>query len=84
MGQIFRSTPSAYYEWHQVFKVGATYVRASRSGWSMERVGDRASPSAPIRYTVGRNWIWTPCYKPSGRDSTMIEPYTMSQRLRFT
>ncbi len=26
MGQIFRSTPAAYYEWHQVFKVGATYV----------------------------------------------------------
>lgn len=26
MGQIFRSTPRAYYEWHQVFKVGATYV----------------------------------------------------------
>ncbi len=26
MGQIFRSTPAAYYEWHQVFKIGATYV----------------------------------------------------------
>jgi hypothetical protein len=26
MGQIFRSTPAAYYEWHQVFQVGATYV----------------------------------------------------------
>jgi hypothetical protein len=26
MGQVFRSTPAAYYEWHQVFKVGATYV----------------------------------------------------------
>jgi hypothetical protein len=26
MGQIFQSTPNAYYEWHQVFKVGATYV----------------------------------------------------------
>jgi hypothetical protein len=26
MGQIFRSTPDAYYEWHQVFKLGQTYV----------------------------------------------------------
>jgi len=26
MGQIFESTPNAYYEWHQVFKVGTTYV----------------------------------------------------------
>jgi len=26
MGQIFQSTPNAYYEWHQAFKVGNTYV----------------------------------------------------------
>ncbi|MBI5093382.1 MAG: hypothetical protein HZB26_13200 [Candidatus Hydrogenedentes bacterium] len=26
MGQIFPSTPNAYYEWHQILKVGATYV----------------------------------------------------------
>jgi hypothetical protein len=26
MGQIFESTANAYYEWHQVFKVDATYV----------------------------------------------------------
>lgn len=26
MGQIFQSTPNAYYEWHQVFKAGSTYV----------------------------------------------------------
>lgn len=26
MGQVFCSTPAAYYEWHQMFKVGATYV----------------------------------------------------------
>lgn len=25
-GQLFNATPGAYYEWHQVFKVGATYV----------------------------------------------------------
>jgi len=26
MGQIFRSLPGAYYEWHQAFKVDGTYV----------------------------------------------------------
>ncbi len=26
MGQIFQSTPNAYYEWHQIFKVDNTYV----------------------------------------------------------
>jgi len=26
MGQVFHSTPAAFYEWHQVFKMGATYV----------------------------------------------------------
>ena len=26
MGQIFVSTPNAYYEWHQISKVGSTYV----------------------------------------------------------
>ncbi len=25
MGQIFKSTPGAYYEWHQAFKIGSTY-----------------------------------------------------------
>jgi len=26
MGQIFPSTPNAYYEWHQVFRLGPMYV----------------------------------------------------------
>jgi hypothetical protein len=26
MGQIFASTPNAYYEWHQIFKIENTYV----------------------------------------------------------
>jgi hypothetical protein len=26
MGQIFESTPNAYYEWHQIFKKDSTYV----------------------------------------------------------
>jgi hypothetical protein len=32
MGQIFESTPNAYYEWHQVFKVGETYVLSIEVG----------------------------------------------------
>jgi hypothetical protein len=32
MGQIFESTPNAYYEWHQVFKVGNTYVLSIEVG----------------------------------------------------
>ena len=27
MGQVFQSTANAYYEWHQVFKVEATYAQ---------------------------------------------------------
>lgn len=26
MGQLFPSTPNAYYEWHQISKIGSTYV----------------------------------------------------------
>lgn len=32
MGQIFASTPNAYYEWHQIFKVGTTYVLSIEVG----------------------------------------------------
>lgn len=32
MGQIFESTPDAYYEWHQIFKVGSTYVLSIEVG----------------------------------------------------
>ncbi len=32
MGQIFPSTPNAYYEWHQVFKVEETYVLSIEVG----------------------------------------------------
>ena len=32
MGQIFASTPESYYEWHQVFKVGDTYVLSMEVG----------------------------------------------------
>ncbi|AIE87186.1 hypothetical protein [Fimbriimonas ginsengisoli] len=32
MGQIFASTPDAYYEWHQVSKIGRTYVLSTEVG----------------------------------------------------
>ncbi len=32
MGQIFESARGAYYEWHQIFKVGATYVLSMEVG----------------------------------------------------
>jgi hypothetical protein len=32
MGQIFPSTPNAYYEWHQVSKIGDTYVLCMEVG----------------------------------------------------
>jgi hypothetical protein len=34
MGQIFESTPRAYYEWHQIFKVGPAYVLSMEVGLS--------------------------------------------------
>lgn len=32
MGQIFLSTPNAYYEWHQIFKKGDTYILSIEVG----------------------------------------------------
>lgn len=32
MGHLFASTPDAYYEWHQIFKVADTYVLAIECG----------------------------------------------------
>jgi hypothetical protein len=34
MGQIFPSMPGAYYEWHQVFKIGRTYLLSIEVGVS--------------------------------------------------
>ena len=34
-GTDFESTPNAYYEWHQVFKVDNTYVLSIEVGWNM-------------------------------------------------
>lgn len=32
MGQIFKSTPNAYYEWHQILKLGDTYMLSIEVG----------------------------------------------------
>ena len=53
MGQIFRSTPAAYYEWHQVFKLGATYVLCIEVG--VEH-GARWRPGLVVSTDPVRGW----------------------------
>jgi hypothetical protein len=53
MGQIFRSTPDAYYEWHQVFKVGATYVLSIEVGANH---GARWRPGLAVSTDPARGW----------------------------
>jgi hypothetical protein len=54
MGQIFNSTPGAYYEWHQVFKVGATYVLSIEVGTS---AGKRWRPVIAVSKHPDRGWV---------------------------
>ncbi|MCX7425827.1 MAG: hypothetical protein NTW96_09445 [Planctomycetia bacterium] len=53
MGQIFRSTPDAYYEWHQVFKVDATYVLSIEVGANR---GARWRPGLAVSTDPARGW----------------------------
>ncbi len=53
MGQIFPSTPGAYYEWHQVFKVGGTYVLCMEVG--VDR-GARWRPVLAVSTNPVRGW----------------------------
>ena len=53
MGQIFRSTPGAYYEWHQVFKLGATYVLCIEVGVDH---GARWRPGLAVSTEPERGW----------------------------
>ncbi len=80
MGQIFASTPNAYYEWHQVFKVGATYVLSIEVG--VEH-GQRWRPVLAVSDRPDRGWMqldvdtvlqtkWTGLY----RDETMFHVAT--------
>jgi hypothetical protein len=53
MGQVFRSTPNAYYEWHQAFKVGATYVLCIEVG--IDR-GVRWRPVLAVSTDPAQGW----------------------------
>lgn len=54
MGQLFTSTPDAYYEWHQIFKVGQTYVLCMEVG--TER-GKRWRPGLAVSAQPGTGWV---------------------------
>jgi len=54
MGQIFPSTPNAYYEWHQVFKVGETYVLSIEVG--IEH-GKRWRPVLAVSKDPVKGWV---------------------------
>lgn len=53
MGQIFLSTPDAYYEWHQAFKVGETYVLSIEVGTNR---GARWRPVLAVSKDPLRGW----------------------------
>lgn len=53
MGQIFHSTPNAYYEWHQVFKLGGTYVLVIEVGVNQ---GQRWRPVIAVSNDPARGW----------------------------
>ncbi len=53
MGQIIPSTPNAYYEWHQVFKLGTTYVLCIEVG--VDR-GARWRPGLAVSTDPVRGW----------------------------
>ena len=53
MGQIFQSTPGAYYEWHQVSKIGGTYVLAIEVGTS---AGKRWRPVIAVSQHPATGW----------------------------
>lgn len=70
MGQIFTSTPDAYYEWHQIFKRGTTYVLSIEVG--VEK-GKRWRPVIAVSTHPDRGWTqldvntvlqtqWEGCY----------------------
>jgi hypothetical protein len=56
MGQIFKSTPGAYYEWHQAFKIGHTYFLSMEVGIS---AGQRWRPVIAVSQTPATGWTQT-------------------------
>jgi hypothetical protein len=80
MGHIFDSTPGAYYEWHQISKIGGTYVLSIEVG--LEK-GKRWRPVIAVSQHPDRGWKqlevdtvlqtkWTGLY----RDDTMYHVAT--------
>lgn len=53
MGQIFKSTPGAYYEWHQAFKIGDTYFLSMEVGVS---AGARWRPVLAVSKDPASGW----------------------------
>ena len=53
MGQIFASTPDAFYEWHQILKIGTTYVLSIEVG--TER-GKRWRPVIAVSRNPDQGW----------------------------
>lgn len=53
MGQIFKSTPGAYYEWHQISKIGSTYVLAMEVGIDS---GKRWRPVIAVSKSPSTGW----------------------------
>jgi len=53
MGQIFQSTPNAYYEWHQAFKLNGTYVLCIEIG---AEHGARWRPAIAISKDPAQGW----------------------------
>jgi hypothetical protein len=53
MGQIFKSTPGAYYEWHQAFKIGGTYLLSIEVGIS---AGKRWRPVIAVSQHPDTGW----------------------------
>jgi hypothetical protein len=53
MGQIFKSTPDAYYEWHQISKIGGTYVLSIEVGVSR---GKRWRPVIAVSRHPDAGW----------------------------
>lgn len=56
MGQIFPATPGAYYEWHQVSKIGDTYVLAIEVGIA---AGKRWRPVIAVSKHPATGWEQT-------------------------
>lgn len=54
MGHLFASTPEAYYEWHQVTKIGGTYVLTIEVGTNH---GQRWRPVLAVSRSPDSGWV---------------------------